>query len=385
MTTAARILTRTLAPTALCALSLPLAACTHAQDTQAQDTQARDDQAQGAAPAEAGEEAAPRTADLLPPKPAFEELLAAFDVPGMAIATLTGCAVDDVVPVGTADLGTGAPVTEETAFEAASLTKPLFAVLVLQLADEGLIDLDAPLPPSAAPRVTDRKAFAKITPRMILTHRTGMPNWAGDSHDEDRDTPIPFDAAPGEAYSYSGEAFEILLDHVEAKTGQSFQALFDDRLGALMPNSNVDGVLRGETSPSRGYVAASDPKSGRDLYLVPHETGAAWGLVTTAGDYATFLGHVCEGGGLSDAMRADMLTPQAPVPADEGLPGPASYGLGWMMLQMGPDTIAMHGGNNDEYRSLAAFLPATGEGYVILTNGRNGEDMISAIMEQAQP
>ena len=359
---------RILATTALCALGLPLAACVSARE----------------APAPRAADAPRRTADGLPPPAAFEELLAAFDVPGMAMATLTGCEPDGVVPVGTADLGTGAPVTADTAFEAASLTKPLFAYLVLQLADEGVIDLDAPLAPFPAPRVTNQDAYAQVTTRMILTHRTGMPNWTGDSQDEARTDPISFESAPGTAYSYSGEAFELLLAYVSAATGKSFEALFEARLGKLMPNSTVDGVLRGEAIPSRGYVAASDEASGRDLYLTPHETGAAWGLVTTAGDYAAFLGHVCEGGGLSDAMRADMLRPQAPMPSGS-MPGPASYGLGWVILQLGPETIAMHTGNNDEYRSLAAFLPATGEGYVIFTNGRNGEDMISAIMEQAQP
>lgn len=363
-------LSRILATTALCTLSLPLTAYVSAQEV---------------APVEAASEAPQRTADVLPPKAAFEELLGAFDVPGMALASLTGCEVDGVTLIGTADLATGAPVTEDTAFEAASLTKPLFAYLVLQLADEGVIDLDAPLAPFPAPRITNQDAYARVTPRMILTHRTGMPNWVGDSQDEDRADPIPFEAPPGEAYSYSGEAFELLRAYVEAETGESFRALFEARLGDLMPDSSVDGRLRGDAAPSRAYVAASDEGSGRDLYLTPHRTGAAWGLVTTVGDYAAFVGHVCEGKGLSDAMKADMLTPQAPVPADEGLPSPASYGLGWLMLQVGPDTIAMHGGNNDEYRSLAAFLPATGEGYVILTNGRNGEDMISAIMEQAQP
>ncbi|MCQ8186477.1 serine hydrolase domain-containing protein [Parvularcula maris] len=360
--------TRLLLATALGALNLSLAACVSAQD---------------AVPTEAAAPAG-RTADRLPPKPVFEELLGAFDVPGMALATLTGCEPDGVTAVGSANLQTSEPVTANTAFEAASLTKPLFAYLVLQLADEGVIDLDQPLPPFPAPRVEDREAFAKVTPRMILTHRTGMPNWAGDSQDEDRTDAISFESEPGEAYSYSGEAFEILRAYVEAKSGRTFQELFEDRLGAAMPNSSVDGTLRGQATSSRGYVSASDGSSSRSLYLTPHRTGAAWGLVTTAGDYARFLDEVCRGEGLSEAMQADMLRPQAPLPQGM-MPGPASYGLGWVMLQLGPDEIAMHTGNNDEYRSLAAFLPATGEGYVILTNGRNGEDMISAIMEQAQP
>ncbi|MCQ8186121.1 serine hydrolase domain-containing protein [Parvularcula maris] len=249
---------------------------------------------------------------------------------------------------------------------------------------KGVLDLDETLAPFPYPRIEDKEAYAKITPRMVLTHRTGMPNWSGDSQDEYRGDPIPFETEPGEAYSYSGEAFELLRAYLVSKTGRSLHELFLPRFGSVMPNSSFDGRLRGRAVPSRAYEAASDPASGRDLYLKPHRTGAAWGLLTTAGDYAAFLAAVCRGEGLSETMRAEMLRPQSPIPPAT-TPAPASYGLGWVITQLGPETIVMHSGNNGEYRSLAAYLPATGEGYVILTNGRNGEDMIGAILEGAQP
>lgn len=324
------------------------------------------------------------TADRLPGEGAIEKLLRNFDVPGLALATLSSCDVDGVRTYGFAQPETGAKVTPQTAFEAASLSKPVFAYLVLELADEGIIDLDAPLAPFDYPRITDTDAYGKLTPRMILTHRTGLPNWSGDSQEEDRADTIPFENAPGTAYSYSGEAFELLRAFVVAKTGLSLQELFLERLGEIMPNSSFDGQLRGRAVSSRAYRSARDPESGRDLYLVPHDTGAAWGLVTTAGDYAAFLSQVCKARTLSAEMHADMLRPQSPVPRDQAI-GPTSYGLAWAILQLGQETIAMHSGNNDEYRTFAAFLPETGEGYVLLTNGQNGEDMIGAIMEETAP
>ena len=325
---------------------------------------------------------APSTASNLPGDAAFEELLQAFDVPGMAIATLTGCDVDGVRTVGVADLQSGTPVAHHTAFEAASLSKPVFAYLVLQLADEGVIDLDAPMASFDYPRIVDRDAFEQLTPRMVLTHRTGLPNWAGNSLDEDRDDALAFEAAPGTSYSYSGEAFEILRAFVVRQTGLSLQELFERRLGSIMPNSSFDGRLRGEATGSKAYIAASAPETARPLNTQPHETGAAWGLLTTAGDYAAFLSQVCSARKLSPEMQADMLSPQSPIPDSAGL-GPSSYGLGWVIMQLGSETIAMHSGNNDEYRSLAAYLPDTGEGYVVLTNGRNGEDLIMALLQQA--
>lgn len=329
--------------------------------------------------------ATPRpTEEMLPNGAALETMLATFDVPGMALATLSSCEVDGVRTLGLANTELGTEVTAQTAFEAASLSKPVFAYLVLQLADKGILDLDASLAPFRYSRIADAVAYAKVTPRMILTHRTGLPNWSGNSREERRIDQIPFEAPPGTAYSYSGEAFELLRAFVVAKTGKSLQDLFLERLGDVMPNSSFDGSLRGAAVSSRAYISARDKQSGRDLYQVPHETGAAWGLLTTAGDYAAFLSEVCKAQTLSPEMHADMLRPQSPVPRKDAV-GPNSYGLGWSILQLGPETIAMHDGNNDEYRSFAAFLPETGEGYVFLTNGRNGSDMIMAILEQTAP
>lgn len=327
---------------------------------------------------------ADETASALPARTDIEALLTAFDVPGLAIATLTECSVDGGVGYGVANLETGAPVTAETAFEAASLSKPVFAYLVMQLVDEGVIDLDQPIAGAFPyPRIRDQEAYGKITPRMVLIHRTGLPNWVGDSDDLDRDDPLAFKTPPGSAYAYSGEAFEMLRAFVEQETGKSLDALFKEHLGAVMPNSTFAPPLPDGAAPSRAYRSARDPESGRGLTNLQDRGGAAGGLVTTVNDYARFVSRVCSGAGLSPASHAAMLKAQSPAPADE-YPAPTSWALGWGVMSLGPETIVFHGGNNDEYRSLAGFLPETGEGFIFLANGRNGGDMIDALIEELQ-
>lgn len=308
---------------------------------------------------------------------ALDAARASFDVPGIAVAVLTECQVAGTVETGLADVAAGLPVGPDTAFEAASLSKPVFAHLVLQLADEGVIDLDRPIAEDMPyPRIIDTESYARITPRMVLTHRTGLPNWAAEGGRSK--APILFEAPPDTAYTYSGEGFELLRALVEQETGQNLADLFAARLGALMPQSSFEALPAG-AAPSRGYLSARNPGEGRALSY----GGAAGGLVTTASDYAAFLGHVCRGEGLSDAMQDDMLRAQSPVPP--GLwPGPTSWGLGWAVIQMGAETIVAHDGNNGEYRALAGFLPETGEGFVFLTNGRNGGDLIEFLIEQMQ-
>lgn len=324
--------------------------------------------------------AAPVPAQEAPFDPsALSAALESFDVPGIALAMLADCELVTTVEAGLADVAAGDPVTAETAFEAASLSKPVFAHLVLQLAAEDVIDLDRAIAEIMPyPRIEDADAYARITPRMVLTHRTGLPNWAVPSGSFRSTDPIDFDSPPDTAFTYSGEAYELLRALVEQETGLSLAELFDERFGDLMPHSSYEALPAG-AAPSRGYVSAGDAGSGRDLRY----GGAAGGLVTTAADYAAFLGHVCRGDGLPPALRADMLRPQSTVPP--GLwPGPTSFGLGWAVVQIGPETIIAHDGNNDEYRALAGFLPETGEGFVFLTNGRNGGDLIDFLIERLE-
>ncbi len=315
----------------------------------------------------------PRPADL-------DALRASFDVPGMALAVITGCKPEDtVLNLGWADLQTKQPVTRDTAFEAASLSKPVFAYLVLQLVDEGLIDLDRPFVEDFRyPRIADLEHYARLTPRLVLSHQTGLPNWVGDTNDPARTDTVPFKSAPGSSYTYSGEAYELLRAYVEFKTQKSLDQLFRARLGSVMPSSTFAPPLAEGIRPARGYVSSADPDSGRDIRFFG---GAAGGLVTTATDYARFVALMCQGQGLSPAAHTAMLT--AAVETKGGAyPAPTAWGLGWGLMRLGDETIVFHGGNNDEFRSIAGYSLKNRDGFVILTNGRNGADLIDAFLER---
>ncbi|NCT84290.1 MAG: beta-lactamase family protein [Comamonadaceae bacterium] len=327
-----------------------------------------------------------RAADLgpLPTAQALEGRLSAFDVPGIAIATLKRCEPDAAVVAGQAVLDPPRAVTPATLFEAASLSKPVFAWLVLQLADEQRIDLDRPFAETFDyARIPDKAAYARLTPRLVLTHRTGLPNWVdGDTHFPDRTAPIPFEHPPGTAYSYSGEAFQLLQSFVERETGQSLQALFRARLGRWMPQSSFTRPLPPGTLASRGYRSAAQADSGRDMTNLTDYAMAAASLVTTAQDYARFLSLVCKREGLSRAAYDDMLRPQAPMPRGDA-PFAASRGLSWVITDRGATTRVSHTGSNGEYRAYAGFDLGSGDGVVMLTNGVNGRRLIDALLQPA--
>jgi CubicO group peptidase (beta-lactamase class C family) len=319
----------------------------------------------------------------LPTPQELEGLLTAFDVPGLAMATLKNCEPEGTPLVaGQASLNPAHAVTPATVFEAASLSKPVFAWLVMQLVDEKVIDLDRPLAETFDyARIPDKAAYARLTPRMVLTHRTGLPNWVdGDTDFHRRSAAIAFRFPPGTAHSYSGEAFQLLQAFVEKKTGRTLQALFQARLGRWMPHSTFTRPLPAGTTASRGYRSTRPPDGGRDMTNLSDRAMAASSLVTTAEDYARFLSLVCKGQGLSREAYDEMLRPQSPVPPGE-TPFPTSHGLGWAITDLGGTTLVGHDGNNDQYRAFAGFVRESRDGIVVLTNGANGQALIDAVLQ----
>ena len=128
------------------------------------------------------------------------ELLSEATIPGLSLALIRDGKTYWEHAFGVRDEKTGLPVTGETIFEAASLSKPVFAYGVLKLVDQGKLDLDAPLS-RYMPQlyVEGDPRIDKITARIVLSHRTGFPNW------RDAGRPLKIYFTPGERFSHSGE------------------------------------------------------------------------------------------------------------------------------------------------------------------------------------
>ena len=168
----------------------------------------------GLAPTKAGE---PDQADVRLKVP---RLMAQAGVQGVQIAILSGGKTAWQAPFGLANADTKTPVTDASVFEAASLSKPVFAYAVLTLVDAGLVDLDTPISNYLPGRydVGDDARLDLITPRHVLSHRCGFPNWRSGSD------PLKIHFTPGDRFSYSGEGFVYLAAAVERITGQTLDA-----------------------------------------------------------------------------------------------------------------------------------------------------------------
>lgn len=252
-----------------------------------------------------------------------------------------------------ATTATGPPV-----FQAASLSKPVFAWLVLKLVQQGKLALDAPLlaylprtahPPSAA------ASLARMTVRMALNHSSGLPNAGGSGGWN----PV---FEPGARWQYSGQGYLLLQRAVEQVTGQGLHRVASELLFGPLGMASSSFVWQDHLAPRLvpGRSAQGQPLPQR-RFVTPH---AAATLITTAGDYARFMAAM-----LRDELVLDLVLDQ-PVPVDRALN--LHWGLGWGLEAQADDVLLWQWGHNPGYKALAVAAVGSGQGFVLLTNGEAG-------------
>lgn len=247
-----------------------------------------------------------------------------FDIPGLSVALVQGSALAWSRGFGVASRQTGRPVTTDSVFEAASLSKPVVACGALHLCDSGLLDLDTPLSDySPAPYLPSEPRLPLITARRVLCHTAGLPNW------RPKDAPLVICLEPGERFSYSGEGYCYLQKVVEQITGRA-----------------LDHLMRGCILEPLGMSSSSFV--WRDAY----------------DDRAT-QGHDNTGAAV-DKWHPDW--PKPPITIWQQV----SWGLGWG-LQHGPGGDAFwHWGDNGSFQALAMAVPAQELGLVSMANSERG-------------
>ncbi|MEE4211246.1 MAG: serine hydrolase domain-containing protein [Parvularcula sp.] len=311
-------------------------------------------------------------------------LMREYEVPGLAYARIEDCRDSDTAYLGVRDKETGRPVDRKTVFELASPTKSVFSVMVMTLAEEGIVDLDRPLALDRdEPRIKEQEDYRVLTPRMVLSHRTGLPNWADDVDNKAvLDAPLPFLSPPGESFTYSGEAYGLLQHTVEAIIDAPTETLFERTLAEIMPHSSFEKVKPG-THAATGYFEIQ----GKEVSLPAEETPAvrvAGGLLTTAEDVAAFVGMICQREGLSEESYDTLFENYSPreISAEDRAEGVLSrgYGLGFALEETVRGSLIYHNGNNGNFQTLYLLDPDRRTGVVYLTNSQNGLSVIDRLI-----
>ncbi len=300
------------------------------------------------------------------------DALARHGVPGAAVGVLAGGEVT-VEAAGVLNLHTRVEATPDSVFQLGSISKVYTATLVVRLAEQGLLDLDAPvrdvLP---AFRVADPDVSARVTPRHLLTHTSGI---AGDCFADtgrgddcleryvaelaDVGQDVPFSGV----MSYSNTAYVVLGRLVEVLTGQSWDAALRSTLlapaGLHATVTLPEDALRFRTA--WGHVG--DPVGPAEGWSAAvRSLGPAGGVCASAADVLAFVRlH------LEDPALAIMRAPHVAVP-DRWTTG-SHWGLGWIVDDWGGHPVFGHDGNTGGQSARLRVVPDAGVALVVLGNG----------------
>lgn len=301
---------------------------------------------------------------------AVQQYMDYFKVPGASIAVIKDGKVAYNKVFGYKNLYTKEPVTKDTLFEAASITKAVFAVAVNSLAQKGEIDLDKPLYqylPFEA--IAHDERYKKITARHVLSHQTGFPNWAWMNDDNKID--IKF--YPGIKFGYSGEGFEYLGRVMAHITGKSIEKLIMEEV--QQPFGFVDKVHFSNNDVVAANVAHGHYGETTASIRTPEQIGVAHSMQTTADTFTQFMLGLMQQKGLNETAYRSMLEPQVEVPIEEDsadLQYPQRYSLGFS-LTMSPFGLAYgHGGSNGDFNCTFEIYQDHNMGFVIFTNSDTG-------------
>jgi CubicO group peptidase (beta-lactamase class C family) len=325
------------------------------------------------------------------PRP-VTDLMARENVPGISVAVVEDGRIVWARAYGVADSATGSPVTPETLFQAASISKPVAASGALALVDAGVLSLDRPVNEQLTSWQVPAHDFAEqVTLRRLLGHNAGVTVHGFPGYRTDAALPtvvqvlngappantaaVRVDLQPGSRYRYSGGGTTVAQLLMTDATGEPFPALMD-RL-VLRPLGMTSSTYAQPLPDARAAQAASAhgpdgrPIAGR-FHVYPEMFAA--GLWTTPTDLAKWSMAITSAynGGTAGPIRPEtaraMLTP-----------GMGNWGLGIALQGEGRDFRFWHSGINEGFRAVMMSYPGRNQAVVIMANGDNGNELLGPV------
>lgn len=275
------------------------------------------------------------------------DFMARYNVPGMAVAIARNGRMEYSAGFGTADKDTGAPVTDNSRFRIASLSKPITSTAIFSLVEAGAIRLDDRVFGDGG--ILGRKYDALRDPRAanitldhLLTHTGG--GWPNDRHDPMFSEPglgaekliartigtQPLNMDPGTRYAYSNFGYCILGRIIETVSGQSYSAYARQRI--LRPSGVKTMRIAGNrrSDRARGEVSYYAQNAGNPYGMNVARMDAHGGWIASAQDLVRFLTHVDRFNSVRDILKKrtvnKMTTPSSASP---------NYARGWGVNTVG--------------------------------------------------
>jgi CubicO group peptidase (beta-lactamase class C family) len=298
-------------------------------------------------------------------------------------------------------MDTQLPMDKDTTIWAASITKSVFTTYVMTLVERGEFDLDMPLASQlekplneyepykdSASAIVNDPAWATVTPRMLLSHSSGLQNFS--FIEPDKKMHLHF--KPGTGFLYSGEGFNLVQFAIEQKMHKPLDVLMQDALFTPLGMTRTGIIYREEFAGDVADRYDLNEKFRSQTKRFPAR--AAGSMTTSAEDLARFATAFLDGKIVQPSTRNSMLQPvltistlhEFPTPGEgEGKEAEAvglAYGVGWGLLtktQFGPAFFKE--GHGDGAQNYMICFENQKSCMIVLTNSDNGELAFKPLIE----
>jgi len=325
-----------------------------------------------------------------------ETLMRANNVKGLAVALIRDGRVVYLHAFGVRN-AKSEPLTLDTVMYGASQTKATFAWMVMQLVDEGKIDLDRsiadylPKPLPDYPKYADLKdepRWRKLTFRILLDHTTGFANfsWA------EPDGKLRFHGDPGARFGYSGEGFQLAQFVLENGLGLDVGREMQRRIFDRFAMSRTSMTWREDLSADDvDHFLANGEVKGHNRRGKP---GAAGSMDTTVRDWSRFLAGVVNGDGLSARAKVEMIHLQIPIDSVAQFPTLSTattdeykgirlgYGVGWGVFDTPYGHAFFKEGRDDGTVNYALCVEPRKACILLLSNSDRAEGIYKALVDE---
>ena len=318
-------------------------------------------------------------------------------VPGVAVGIVKDGALVYAKGFGVAKRDGGAPVTPSTIFQLSSIAKTFTSTAILQLVEQGKIDLDAPVTKYLPYFTLADGRQEEITVRHLLTHTSGLPDnsWTDMSpylepRDDDmaledqvrsaQEVSLLFD--PGTKFEYTSFGYDVLGDIIAKVSGQSYEAYIAEHIFAPLGMQHST-LLLADVAPkalAMPHVPGGDGQVvTSDIFPYTRSFAPDSTLYSNVEDMAAYAIATLRQGA---AGQPAVLTPesydaawtsysQAPFPPPE-----TNYGFGWQIGEHAGEQVVGHSGIDIGYNSFLAMLPAQSAAIIVMTNFNDLEEFV---------
>ncbi|MFK8032335.1 MAG: serine hydrolase domain-containing protein [Gammaproteobacteria bacterium] len=329
-------------------------------------------------------------------------LITAHDVTGMAVALISDGQVRHLKGYGFRMLEKNLPLEPNTIIYGASLTKSTFAYYVMQLVDEGVVDLDRPIGEYLPKPLPDYEEYSdlkgderwrELTFRLLLSHRSGFANWRflPQEGGYDENGKLEFFLNPGERYAYSGEGFELAQHVLEEGLGIDVGTQMQNRIFDRFDMNKTSMTWREDFLENYSHNYSM---SGENLrHNTRNRVGVGGSMDTTAADWSQFLAAVVRGDVLSASSKNQMLSTQTRIRTPAQFPTlteettgeyddiTLSYGLGWGVFETPFGRAFFKEGHDDGTANYALCVASLKQCILLMSNSVRAEGIFKEVVD----